>query len=479
MYVGVDVGTSSVKAALIDDQSRSIAVSRVNVAVDRPHHLWAEQDMESVWRAVAATVREVSAGRDDIRLLAVTGQGDGAWLVDDRMQPSGPAILWNDGRAEAIVRSWWNDGVVARGFEIGGSITFPGLANAILAWLMEHDRERFDRSHRLLTCCGWVHARLTGELLADVSDASAPFFDPVAGGYSADLLDLYGLEEAERLLPPVVAGHVAALTATDVGLAPGVPVVLAPYDVATSAFGSGAVAPGDAAAVLGTTFLAGALTGLPRSGGEPTGSTIGLGVDNLHFRFLPALNGMEALGWVARLIGLSGVPELASLAATAEPGAHGVGMLPYFSPAGERAPFVDPGVRGGFWNLSLEHSSADVARAAIEGATMMLRDCLEAAGPRPKRLHVSGGGANSAEWCGLIADITGVETVRTGEPEVAAVGAVLAGRVAIGECRDLAAAARATAGNAESFAPHPEVFDLYTARFTELVERRDRDRGAR
>ncbi|KUL43947.1 sugar kinase, partial [Streptomyces sp. NRRL F-4489] len=439
----IDAGTTVIKAVLFDDQGHETAVSRVTTDVLRPHPGWAEQDMDAVWHAVVRTVRDVLTGRTDpVRLLSFTAQGDGAWLVDDRGRPTGPALLWSDGRAADLLTAWQRDGILDAAFRRNASLTCAGMPNALIAWLATHDPDRLARSATCLTAAGWLYLRLTGIRAADASDASAPFLDHTTGDYDPAVLDLFGLTGHARLLPTVLPEDrcVADLTpaaAGQLGLPAGLPVVMAPYDIAATARGTGTVNPGQACSILGTTLCTEIVrTGLDTTG-EPAGITIAHhGPDHL-LRAFPTLNGAEVLTWAARLLHLPGPPDLARLAFRSEPGARGLTFLPYLSPAGERAPFLDPGARGTFWGLTLDHTPADLARAVFDGLSLVLRDCLDAARTDATELRLCGGGANSDAWCALIADATGLPTARSADTEIGAKGAFLTGLVRTGAARDL------------------------------------------
>ncbi|MFC7593153.1 FGGY family carbohydrate kinase [Nonomuraea antimicrobica] len=197
----VDAGTTVIKAVGYDATGAEAAVARRATVVSRPAPGHTEQDMGAVWDAVAATVREVAAQVGGAEFVAVTAQGDGCWLVDADGGPTGPAILWNDARAASIVDDWTREGLPATAFRLNGSSAASGLPHAILTWLRANDPARLERSHAMLTCGGWIFARMTGELVADESDASAPFMDLRTRAYSAELLALFGLEDAGRLLP--------------------------------------------------------------------------------------------------------------------------------------------------------------------------------------------------------------------------------------------------------------------------------------
>ncbi|GAA3676548.1 FGGY-family carbohydrate kinase [Nonomuraea antimicrobica] len=466
----VDAGTTVIKAVGYDATGAEAAVARRATVVSRPAPGHTEQDMGAVWDAVAATVREVAAQVGGAEFVAVTAQGDGCWLVDADGGPTGPAILWNDARAASIVDDWTREGLPATAFRLNGSSAASGLPHAILTWLRANDPARLERSHAMLTCGGWIFARMTGELVADESDASAPFMDLRTRAYSAELLALFGLEDAGRLLPPIRPCPVAALTpqaAAALGLAAGTPVVMAPYDIAATALGAGAVAPGQACAILGTTLCTEVLVESPGLDGQPTGITIAL--PGGYLRAFPTFAGTEVVQWTCRLLGLSSPAELGELALLSRPGAGGLAFLPYLSPAGERAPFSDPLARGALLGMSFEHGREQVARAVLEGLTMVIRDCLTATGAAPTELRVSGGGSANDAWLGLITDVTGLPVRRSADSEVGARGAYLVGLAATGAAPSVATAAAEHVRLRDAVEPDPARRAFYDRLFTDFL----------
>ncbi|MGX6604967.1 FGGY family carbohydrate kinase [Micromonosporaceae bacterium Da 78-11] len=467
----VDVGTTVIKAVGYDEDGAETVIVRRSTTVLRPTPARAEQDMTEVWDHVASAVRDV-VGRlpGPIGYVAVTAQGDGCWLVDGHGEPTGPAILWNDGRAASIVGAWSRAGVLAAAFALNGSLTFAGLPNAVLSWLRVHDPDRLDRSAAALSCSGWIFQRLTGEVVMDESDASAPFLDIRTRTYSPRLLELYDLAWAERLLPPIIGDdqRVRPLgpdAAQRTGLPVGTPVVLCPYDVAATAIGVGAIRPGQAASILGTTLCTEVVTAAADTGAEPAGLTVSLGAEGRYLRAFPTLAGGEVIRWACDLLHLDAPGQLTELALQADPGAAGLLFLPYLSPAGERAPFLDPLIRGTMLGLSLHHRRADLARAVLEGLTFVVADCLAAAPVRPTDLRVTGGGAASAGWLQLIADVTGVPALRSADAESGARGAFLVGQVATGAARSLATAAERHVRIRDTFRPDPAATATYAPSF--------------
>ncbi|CAM4025006.1 FGGY-family carbohydrate kinase [Nocardiopsis rhodophaea] len=477
--IAVDVGTSMIKAVVFDDGGSEVAVARRASEVRRPRPGWAEQDMDDVWRTVAAAIRDVRerAGAP-VDLLSLTAQGDGCWPVDAAGRPTGPAILWSDGRAAAIVDEWRAEGVLDAAFRRNGSLTFAGLSNALLTWLSRNDPDRLHRTAAVLSCGGWVFHRLTGAFAVDESDASAPFLDLRTRRYDPACLALFGLEWAAELLPEVRGdtnrtGGLTPAAAAELGLPTDLPVVMAPYDIAATALGAGAVTDGQACGILGTTLCTEVVTSAPDTAADPSGLTIALDSAGHLLRAFPTLAGTEILTWAATLLGAGDPARLGELALSAPPRPDSPLFLPYLSPAGERAPFLDPHARGTWWGLSLEHDRGRVARSVFEGLTLVLKDCLTAAHIPVTELRLCGGGANSDAWCGLIADVTGVPVVRSTDTEVGAKGAYLSGLVATGRAPDLATAAQNHVRLRAAREPDADVAKLYAHTYERFLELRD------
>jgi erythritol kinase (D-erythritol 1-phosphate-forming) len=478
----IDAGTSVIKTVAFDDQGSEIALARHDTKLLRPYPGFSEQDMHSVWEAAADTVRTVIKRLGDpVQLISLTAQGDGCWLVDVNGQPTGPAILWNDARGASIVDQWRTAGVLSEAFRRNGSQAFSGLPNAVFTWLKQHDPDRLERSHKSLCCNGWIFYNLTGRMATDESDASVPFFDVRERRYSAELLRLYDLEWAERLLPDVLAndqrvGELASKAAGELGLPAGLPVVMSPYDVASTAIGVGAVTDGQACSILGTTLCTEVVMNRVNLEGAPSGLTLPFGPPGHYLRSFPTLAGSEVIHWAVQKLGLGDLSLLSQLAAKAAPGAAGLCFLPYFSPAGERVPFLNTGARGSLFGLSFEHGREHIARAVLEGLSLVIRDCLEAAHEGASQLRVCGlcgGGANSDVWCQLIADVIGAATFRTIDHEVGAKGAFIVGLVALGRKPDYASAAKECVKIRDLFEPHKERHSYYDAMFEQFLAVRD------
>ncbi|HZY62282.1 MAG TPA: FGGY-family carbohydrate kinase, partial [Edaphobacter sp.] len=416
--------------------------------------------------------------QEPIHGIVSTAQGDGAWLVDDHGNPTGNAILWNDGRANDLITLWHGNGIASQAFRVNGSVAYAGLPNAIFTWLDQNEPQRIRQARWSLTCNGWIHAQLTGRFVADLSDASNPFCDIRRGEYAAELTSLYGVAEYASLLPCIVRMDqaVAPLTesaARQLNLKPGIDVVIAPYDIAAMAYGSRATDAGKACVILGTTLSPEVITTSLDLTGTPSGTSIAL--DNgLFLRAMPTLTGCEALDWTASMLNLNGLEQLDKLATQAEAGSGGVLFLPYLSPAGERSPFLDPAAKGSFNGVTLRTGRKEMARAVYEGLSFVIRECLEAATKeRVHAIHLCGGGARSDFWCQMIADVTGIMVVRSAEREVGARGAFVFALAATGRVISLTEGAQTLHTEEATFQPDAVLHDIYSQQFTTFCRLRD------
>lgn len=475
--LAIDAGTSLVKAVVFHEAGHEMGVGAVATTVLTPQPSHSEQDMGELWAAVVSASRDaVSTSATRVGRVVVTAQGDGAWLVDADGRAIGPAILWNDGRARTVVERWRADGTIEAAATVNRSMTNAGLPHAILRYLLDEAPERLTGAAAVLTCGSWAFLRLTGVLGLHESEASVPWLDVVKRTYAGELVDRFGLSDLRHVLPPLLAADAAHApvmdgVAEEIGLDPGTPVVLAPYDLLTAAAGSGAVAVGDAVCILGTTLCVAELTDSAESARPAAGLTLA-DREGRYLRAIPTLAGTGVLDWLARLLGHSDVPSLLALADDVPPGARGVTLWPYLSPAGERAPFLDPDVRGLIGGLSFAHGTAEVARAALEGLAHVIRECLDALPHRPRTLAMAGGGARSDGWCQIIADVTGVRVVRPTDQQVGAKGAMLYALVVTGQVPDLASAAERLVVPDRAFDPDPDTQHGYEQRHGEFLAAR-------
>lgn len=429
-YMGIDIGTSVAKAALFDELGNVVAVATSLLELFYPAPGQVEQDPDAVIRGVAEVIAAIrrESGGDVPRVVAVTGQGDGVWLLDANGHPVRPAISWMDGRAGALLSHWEADGIAEKVFRINGNALFCGAQAPILRWLDAHEPESLARAATSGFCKDMVFQRLTGVRATDSSDASLPFADASGADYSDEVLAATGLSHRRTLLAPIVrplpTGQVSAEGVREFGLPEGTTVVSGPFDLPACALGGGVSELGEGLLTVGTTLACQVLIGEVDTAGNPSGMTLATPTEGRWLRAMPAMVGCASLDWVLALLGLKHA-QLDEAVNGTPPGANGVEMLPYLAPSGERAPFVDSRARGQYSGMRLTTTREDLVRATCESLAYAAKDCFEAAG-LSGRLLVCGGGARSVPWLRIFASVLGRPLYVARSPEVGARGAVLA-----------------------------------------------------
>lgn len=421
--IAVDVGTSMVKAVrlTLDD--------RAPVTVSRPAPTDAAPgvDADAVWDTVADVLTELSAAEAAaVEAVVVTGQGDGYWSLEED-GTAGRAYPWNTVVAADAIHAWEADGTIDRHFRRSGTVLWPGTTAAVWRWLQDTDPQRAARTRTVLWAKDWIAYRLCGVVATDPTDATIPFLDLRTGGYDHEALADLGCEALADRLPPIVMpgeeiGRVTAAAAARTGLAEGTPVVMGVIDLVAMIRAAGLREVGDAMAVLGTTAVAVSVgDGVPAHV-EPSGATLKLPEPGRILRVLGASSGTTTLEWYLSTHGYTGPGRYdAFWADTLAAADEGVMVLPHL--AGERAPFLAPQATGAIVGLTPTTTRAGLGRGVVEGITLSLRHCLEAADAGPGDLVLTGGGATRPEWCQLVADVTGRAVVVDGRPDLGALGA--------------------------------------------------------
>lgn len=463
--IGLDVGTSSVKALAVDADGEVVASAERRYPVSMPHPGWSEQNPDDWWAAAESALDEL--GADTAAGIGVTGQMHGLVVLGSDHRPLRPAILWNDGRSQPQATRVQDELGLERLVELSGNRAFAGFTAPKLVWLAENEPDVHRRIAAVLLPKDYVTLRLTGELATDVSDASGTLLLDVARrAWSPELAEAFAVDP--DWLPPV---HESP---EEVGrTAAGVPVAAGAGDQAAGALGVDATAEdGPASLVLGTSGVVFAARDTYRP--DPEG--------RLH-AFCHALPGTwhvmgvilaaaGSLGWLADVLGSEEeIPALLQAAAGWEPGVEGLTFAPYL--AGERTPHPDSDVRGAFVGLGLRHDRGALVRAVLEGVGQALReglDLIAAGGATPALARVSGGGARSDLWLRILASILELPLQRTSSDAGAAFGAALLGAVCGGLFDDAHAAARAAVRPADTIEPDPQWVRAY-------ADQRDRFRA--
>ena len=447
MIIGIDLGTSMVKAALFDREGDIKAVASRRSSPHSYGNGRIEQDFEEIVTAVSAVVRAVSAGlATRPEAIGITGQSDGLWLLDAQGRGVGRAVSWLDDRGNPYLQGWIDSGVFEAVFRRNGNAIFPGSHAPLMAAMQASEPERLAAANTASYLKDGILQRLTGARVTDASDASLPFLDTALRDYDPEILRLLGLESLRHLLAPVMPapGQAFAMNAAGAaltGLPEGIPVHAGPFDLVACPIGAGVKQVGDGLVIIGTTLACEVITDRIDRTQDPVGMTLCMPQDGRWVRSMPATVGTATLDWVLEMIGATH-DQVDGLLAQSRPGANGVTALPYFSATGERAPFVDVRARGQLSGLSTGTTKADLVRAVCESVAYAVRHCLQAAG-LTGAVSVCGGGANSQVWSQMVADVLQRPLNIARKPEVGARGAAMAAMDAAGIAYDHAVWTRA------------------------------------
>ena len=438
--VGIDIGTTAVKAVAIDSAGAVLARAEASYPFAAPRPGWVEQDPEDWWRATETVLEALRSDAGPPAGIGLSGQMHGLVALDSADRVLRPAILWNDQRTAAQCREIEDALGLERLIELTGNRALPGFTAPKLLWLRETEPDVWSRVASVMLPKDYVRLRLCGARATDVSDASGTLLlDVRARRWSPDVLDALELDSVwlpEVLESPSVSGETRA----------GVPVAAGAGDQAAGALGVGVLRPGPLSIVLGTSGVVFAAS--EQFVVDPLGrlhSFCHASPSAWHVMGV-MLSAAGSLGW-ARDVLAPGVAfdQLLAGADRWSPGVEGLTFLPYL--AGERTPHADPDARGAFVGLGLRHDRAALIRAVLEGVAFGLRDCLDLItelGIPASIGRVSGGGARSELWLQIVASALELELERVGVEEGAAYGAALLGGVAAGVWSDVDAAVSAT-----------------------------------
>jgi erythritol kinase len=455
LLIGIDAGTSVIKSIAFDLAGQQVAAAAVANAYDTRPDGAATQPLARTWRDCAATLRALADKVPDLArrtaAVAVTGQGDGTWLIDRDGRPVGDGWLWLDARAAGIVRALRARPEDRARFEATGTGLSSCQQGTQLVYMRRHLPELLDGAATAMHCKDWLYFRLTGERATDPSEACFTFGNFRTRAYDEAVIASLGLEDLRPLLPPIIDGvHIthplAAAAAAETGLLAGTPVALGYVDVVCTALGAGLVTEGPEAGctIVGSTGIHMRATtpdGV-RLNDDATGYVMVLPLPDVVAQVQSNMAGTINIDWILRLAAevMSDMgcavthSELIDRAdgwiAAAPPG--GLIYQPYISEAGERGPFVHNDARAGFIGLNTGHRFAHLVRAVFEGLGMAARDCYAAMGPVPNEVRLTGGAARSRALRSILAASLGCPLRTSTREETGAAGAAMMAAVATG-----------------------------------------------
>lgn len=486
LLLGLDISTTGAKALLVDAAGEVAASATTPLTLSTPRPLWSEQDPGDWWQGMARSIRQAleqaGARGQQVRAVGLTGQMHGLVLLDAAGEVLRPAILWNDGRTgaqcDAIRQRIGREHLI----QITGNDALTGFTAPKILWVREEEPHIYDSAAHVLLPKDYIRYRLTGAFATDrAGGAGTLLFDLKARTWSDEIVEALGIPKG--WLPPTfegteVTGEVSQAAAEATGLAPGTPVVGGGGDQAAQAVGVGAIEPGIVALTLGTSGVVFAATAEPFV--EPEGRLHAFChavPGRWHFMGV-MLSAAGSLQWYRDALapGVS-FDDLSTEAAQAPPGCEGLFFLPYLS--GERTPHPDPLARGAWVGLTLRHRRSHVTRSVLEGVAFGLKDSfrlIQGAGAAIiDEVRISGGGARSALWRQILADVLDTPLVTVNTTEGAAFGAALLAGVAAGMFDDAAAACRAAIRATGETRPgpnaafYPPYYERYRALYPALA----------
>ncbi|EOV8482389.1 xylulokinase [Klebsiella sp. 141196] len=428
MYIGIDLGTSGVKAILLNEQGDVLATHTEKLTVSRPHPLWSEQDPEQWWQATNTAMQALGSQHAlrEVKALGIAGQMHGATLLDKQQRVLRPAILWNDGRCgeECMLL----EEKVGASRQITGNLMMPGFTAPKLLWVQRHETDIFKQVDKVLLPKDYLRLRMSGEFASDMSDAAGTMWMNVARrDWSDEMLAACGLSRDN--MPSLFEGcEVTGQLRAEVAQAWNMPralVVAGGGDNAAGAVGVGMADAGQAMLSLGTSGVYFAVSDGFLSKPESAVHSFCHALPGRWHLMSVMLSAASCLDWAAKLTGLGSVPALLAAAQAADENADPVWFLPYLS--GERTPHNNPQAKGVFFGLTHQHGPAELARAVLEGVGYALADGMDvvhSCGVKPESVTLIGGGARSAYWRQMLADISGQQlNFRTGGDVGPALGA--------------------------------------------------------
>ncbi|MGI6543412.1 MAG: xylulokinase [Limnochordia bacterium] len=412
---GVDVGTSGTKTLLVNETGKVCGTGYATYPLHQEQPGWAEQNPADWWEATCTSIRQAlqDAGVSPraVQAVGVSGQMHGMVCLDKHHQVIRPAILWCDTRTTAACR--WITEVVGEAElpAITGNVALEGFTAPKLVWLAKHEPAHLEKTATLLLPKDYINYKLTDQLATDRSDAAGSLlYNVIEKQWALDLVQR--LQLPTQILPPVypsweAIGRLTEAAALATGLLPGTVVVAGGADNACGAVGAGVLHTGQALSSIGSSGVI--LTPIEQPPARIDGKLhlFNHAVDTWYFMGVMLAAGLS-YRWARDELGVAGesYDELNTAAASVAPGAEGVVFLPYLN--GERTPHADPHARGVFFGISAVHQRAHLIRAVMEGITYGLRDIIElmrAAGPTIQTLRAIGGGAKSALWLQMQADV--------------------------------------------------------------------------
>ncbi len=485
-YLGIDIGTSGTKALIMNARAKVLTSATAEHGVSAPRPGWSEQNPDDWWettvKATRAAIRRAKIDGKKIAGIGLSGQMHGLVVTNGAGKPLRPSIIWNDQRtapqADQIERKVGGKKKLIR---LVGNPAMTSYTLTKLLWVRQHQPRIYDRIKHLLLPNDYIRLRLTGEYVGEVADMSGTLLlDQRTRKWSRKMLEVFQIDR--DILPPVVESHEVtgrrtAGAARTMGLAEGTPVVGGGGDQPAGAIGNGVVTEGLTSATMGTSGVV--FVHSRKYNPDPEGriNTYCASVAGEWCMFGCVLSAGGSFQWYRNVLGAAGMAAakrkkvdpyelLTAQAEQAPPGCEGVFWLPYLT--GERTPHADPLARAGWVGIHARTTRNELIRAVMEGATFGMNDIvtlMKDRGMRIRQIRLSGGGARSAFWRQLQADIYGTPCVTINAEEGPAYGVALLAAVGTGRFKDIREACNAGIRVIRTIKPNPKARRFYAKYF--------------
>jgi len=441
-FLGVDIGTTRMKAALVDMNENTVDLVGMPVKVLFPFEGAREINMKDLWITFCNLTRQLKERNpliwNEVVGVGVTGQGDGMWPIDKSGEPVRNSILWNDTRTKNLKikdREFIDEFCVQH----SANVVYAGSAHILLRWLKENEPDNYKNISSVLHCKDWINFKLTGELVTDFSDASTALLDVKEKKYVREIFDVMDISDSYKAFPEPVAstsiiGTITKTAYAECSINVGTPVIAGSIDTASVALGAGVKEVGEVCTIVGTTLCNEMV--LEHSQVDfRKGLIVCHIVNEKYLSLMATLSGASTIDWVKSILFPDlKFKELEDELEKVPIGSRGILYHPYLY--GERSPFRNPFACGGFYGLTATHNKHDMARAAYEGLVLSLYDCYQSLPQIYNTINVSGGGSASALLCQMISDCLGKNVIRPLVGELGICGVVSALKSGLGVVND-------------------------------------------
>lgn len=477
LYIGVDLGTSAVKLLLMDEKGKIQKIVSRDYPISFPHPGWSEQNPEDWLRETMKGIGDLvnDCDRSEVAGIGVCGQMHGLVILDENDKVIRPAILWNDGRT-AEETDYLNN-IVGRGrlSKNTANIAFAGFTAPKLLWLKKHEPDNFAKIRRIMLPKDYINYMLTGEFCTDASDASGTlFFDVKNRSWSGEMLELCGIKSEQ--LPKIyesfeAVGTLKSSAAKTLGLSETVKVCAGAGDNAAAAVGTGTVGNGRCNISLGTSGTV--FISSKKFGVDPMNALHSFAHADGSYHLMGCMLSAASCNkwWQESIIGTTDFKGEEAKITEDMLGRNRVFFLPYLM--GERSPINDTNARGTFIGMTMDTQRQDMTLAMLEGVAFGIRDSVEVArkiGVKIERSKICGGGAKSAIWKKIFANVLNMNIDIVETEEGPGYGGAILAAVACGEWKNVEEAAEKLVRIKDTISPEPEIAARYEERYARFTK---------